>query len=664
MLIWLSFDASVETGVSTYQRATMDNLGVSVMNVFRTTGILFMCVARLGSAEAPALYPGFICEKDVMVPMRDAVRLATDIYRPAVNGKPVDEKLPLILHRTPYDKESGAIGARESAAFFCPQGYIVAFQDCRGRYKSEGVFTKYMDEPEDGYDTVEWLARQPYCNGDIGMRGWSYGAHVQASAAKLNPPHLRTIVVSVGGTSNGWDHAIRNHGAFALKQLTWAFRQIESETTDPVVKAMFQREHIGDWFQALPLKRGKSPLSVAPNFEDYILEMMTHGDYDDYWKRMGINWVEYYEQTADIPMIHVSGLYDNYCGSAIDNYVGLSGSKKSPVRLLIGPWLHGDIGGTNAGGIAFGSEATIPDYYFGWHLRWFDHFLKGKQNGVGEEPPVKVFVMGTGDGHKDKNGRLFHGGLWRTAERWPLPDTQFTHYYFHADGLLSPSKPDTDEAPITYTFDPTHPVPTIGGSMAASKPLWLGGAYDQHEKKFTGDPSKGFYGSRPPYLPLKARHDVVVYQTEPLQEDVEVVGPIVVTTHASSNRLDTDFTAKLIDVYPPSTDFPSGFDMNLTDGILRARYRNSPEKQELMEPGTVYEFTIKPFPTANVFKKGHRIRIDISSSNFPRFDVNPNTGEPLGLNRRMVPADNTIYHGAAHPSYVVLPIIPTTGKRS
>ena len=626
------------------------------MKAFSTSLLVFASLAMRTIASDGPLYSDYVCEKDVWVPMRDGIRLATDIYRPAADGKPVVRKLPLVLHRTPYNKDGE--GARKAAAFFCRYGYLVAFQDCRGRYKSEGVFTKYMNEPKDGYDAIEWLARLPYGNGAIGMRGGSYVAHVQAGAAKLNPPHLKTIIVTVGGTSNGWDHAIRNHGAFALKQLTWAFSNLANETEDPVIKSMFRRENIGDWFQALPWKRGQNPLSISPNFEDYIFEMMTHGDYDDYWKQMGVNWVEYYEQTADIPMVHVSGWYDNYCGSAIDNYVGLSRLKKSPVRLLMGPWMHGTTDQTFAGEVEFGQAAAMADYYFEWHLRWYDHFLKGKNNGVGEQPPVKLFVMGTGDGHKDKNGRLFHGGFWRTADRWPLPSTRLTRFYFHSNGLLSPEAPGRDELATTYTFDPAHPVPTIGGSMAASKPLWVGGAFDQREKEFQGDPTNGFYGSRPPYLPLKARHDVVVYQTEPLEEDIEVVGPIVITLHASSNRRDTDFTAKLIDVYPPSTDFPSGFEMNLTDGILRARYRDSPEKQQLMKPGTVYQFTIKPFGTANVFKKGHRIRVDISSSNFPRFDVNPNTGEPLGLHRRMLPANNTIYHHAANPSYVELPVIP------
>jgi putative CocE/NonD family hydrolase len=261
---------------------------------------------------------------------------------------------------------------------------------------------------------------------------------------------------------------------------------------------------------------------------------------------------------------------------------------------------------------------------------------------VDDEPPVRVFVMGTGNGHQDRNGRLFHGGSWKTGSTWPLPGTSFVNYYLHPDGTLRPSAPAVDHSPTTYTYDPRRPVPTIGGSFSSQAGLIAAGAFDQREK-----------GS----LPLRARDDVVVFQSEPLREPVEVVGPIVVRLFASSTAVDTDFTAKLVDVYPPSADYPSGFDMNVTDGITRARYRNSPARQELMTPGAVYEFTIEPFPTANVFKRGHRIRVDISSSSFPRWDVNPNTGEPLGLHRRVIVADNSIYHDLRHPSHVVLPVV-------
>jgi putative CocE/NonD family hydrolase len=271
--------------------------------------------------------------------------------------------------------------------------------------------------------------------------------------------------------------------------------------------------------------------------------------------------------------------------------------------------------------------------------------------------------MGTGDGHKDADGRLFHGGYWEESREWPLAGTHFVDLYLHADGSLRPQAPDREVAPTRYQFDPRDPVPTIGASAASSEPMYAGGAFDQRERPFTGNARTGFYGSKPPYLPLRARPDVLVFQTGPLPEDVKVAGPIRVELHASSSAPDTDFTAKLIDVYPPTEAFPRGFEMNLTDGIVRARYRGGRRAQGLLEPGRVYPFTIEPFPTANVFKKGHRIRVDISSSNFPRFDVNPNTGEPLGRSRRQATAENSIYHDALRPSHVVLPLVDAdTGR--
>ena len=592
-------------------------------------------------------------QHDVMIPMRDGVKLATDIYFPLSNGAPVQGKLPVLLHRTPYDKLRGRLP--DQAMLFASRGYVVAVQDCRGRYKSEGIFTKYTGEGRDGFDTIEWLAVQPYSVGRVGMWGTSYGAHVQANAAKLKPPHLRTIVINMGGLYNGWDHKIRNHGAFELQQLTWAFGQLAAESTDPLVQQILQKENARDWLSALPFRRGLNPLSIAPNFEDYILEMMTHSDYDDYWKQLDTNWAEYYDQTADIPMIHISGWYDSYCGGTFKNYLGLARSRKSPVALLVGPWTHGGNTRSAAGDVEFGPEAAISDFSGAFHLRWFDRFLKEGVNPVESEPPIRIFVMGTGDGHKDGNGRLYHGGYWRNSTEWPIPGTRLTEYYFGSGGSLSRSKPAGGRPSTTYTFDPRNPVPTIGGAFSSTSPVFESGAYDQRERK-------DFYGSKPPYLPLRARPDVVVFQTEPLQEPVEVVGPVIVRLYASSTAPDTDFTVKLVDVYPPGKDFPSGFEMNLTDGIIRARYRNSPSRQELMKAGTVHEFTIEPFPTANHFKKGHRIRVDISSSNFPRFDVNPNTGEPLGLNRRWQPADNSIFHNPQHPSHIILPVVPASKR--
>jgi uncharacterized protein len=593
--------------------------------------------------------------ENLMVPMRDGVKLATDIYRPARGGVPIEDKLPLLLQRTPYDKT----GARlvEAARYFAAKGYVVALQDVRGVYRSEGTFTKYIGEGRDGYDAIEYLAGLPYCDGRVGMWGTSYAAHVQANALKLFPPHLVTVVLNMGGMSNGWDHKVRNHGAFENQQLTWAIHQLASETKDPLVRASLASVRIEDWLQALPLRKGHNPLSVAPNFEDYILEMMSHGDYDDdYWKHPDVNWQEHYDETKDVPMLLVSGWYDSYAGGTIQNYVELSKRLRSPVSLLMGPWTHGGNARSFAGEVEFGPDAAIEDFDRDFHRRWFDRFLgraPGSTGTTGEmeaSPPVRVFVMGGGDGHKDANGRLVHGGSWRTASTWPLPGTRFVDYYFHPDGTLSESPPTERESSTTYTFDPRDPVPTIGGAFSSTSPVFEPGAYPQVERE-------GMVGARPPYLPLSARPDVVVFQTEPLPADVEVTGPIEAELHVSSTAVDTDFTVKLVDVYPPSVDFPSGFEMNLTDGILRTRYRDTPEHQELMTPGAVYRIVVEPFPTANVFQKGHRIRVDVSSSNFPRFDVNPGSGEPVGSSRRKVVADNTLYHDRERPSHIVLPIV-------
>ena len=624
--------------------------------------LLLSIASALRGTQPEALYDVVLSGKDTMIAMRDGTtKLATDIYRPARNGTAVAERLPVLLQRTPYNKEGQ--GLVNNAKFFVQHGYVVALQDIRGRYKSQGAFGKYDESSaNDGYDTVEWLAKQPYTDGQVGMWGTSYAAHTQADAAKVRPPSLKAMLLNFGGLSNGWNVKIRNHGAFELgQQLGWAFQ--EAGADDPLVRAALAAEPIEKWFAAMPLRKGLSPLSVSPEFESYLLEEMTHSDYDEYWKGLGNNWSQYYAGTSDVPMLHVGGWYDSYTASTFENYLGLSKIKRSAQRLLVGPWIHGGNTSSTAGDVEFGPEASLAKFASEFHLEWFDHYLKGKSTPAATAPPIRLFVMGTGDGHKDAKGKLVHGGYWREASEWPLAGTKFVPYYFHPDGTLSTTAPAANDAPTTYRFDPQNPVPTIGGAFSGALKR---GPFDQRErefKSFNGGSENGFYGSKPPYLPLRSRSDIVVFQTEPLKEDVEVIGPITVTLFAASTARDTDFTAKLLDVYPANTEYPTGFDMNLTDGIIRARYRNSPEKQELMNPGEVYRFVIEPFPTANVFKKGHRIRVDISSSNFPRFDVNPNTGEPLGQNRRMVVADNSVYHDAAHASHVVLPIAPRGGTR-
>lgn len=590
-----------------------------------------------------------VVEKNVMIPMADGTHLATDIYRPAQNGIALKEPLPLVLQRTPYQKTAERFVPQ--AIYFASQGYVVALQDLRGRYDSEGIFSKYNPlEAPDGAATVEYLAKLPYVDGRVAMWGTSYAAHTQADASKLNPIGLTAMIVNMGGMANAWDHAVRQGGAFELgRELSWAFKQIPSEMESPIIQGHFKQEKLLDWYTAWPFRKGLNPLSIAPNFEDYILEELTHSDYDDFWKKKGINWVEYYEETADVPMVHIGGWYDIFLRGTIQNYQELNRLQKSPKWLVIGPWTHSGNPRTYSGDVDFGPTAAITDFHREYHVRWFDHLLKHKAHDKIPQKPLQLFVMGGGDGSKDEAGRLRHGGHWMQADAWPLPEMKSQSFYLHADGSLNTKLPNESGLSSTFTFDPTHPVPTLGGNVSARV---KDGAYNQRERA-------DFYGSRPPYLPLKARPDILVFQTEPLKEDVQIIGPIQVKLYVSSEAVDTDFTVKLLDIYPPSEDFPTGFDLNLTDGIARMSYRNGRLKRDLIEPDKVYEITIEPFPTANIFKKGHRIRVDISSSNFPRWDVNPNTGEPLGKNRRMISVDNTVYHGLERPSQIILPVVPS-----
>jgi hypothetical protein len=620
------------------------------LHAFLLAGVSCAALIASGAPAAPSkLYRDVIRQQDVMVAARDAVLLATDIYRPATGSVAEAERLPVLLHRTPYDKaEAATIAIAETLA---KHGYVVLVQDTRGRHHSQGVFEKYYSsDAYDGYDTVEWAARQPFCDGKVGMYGTSYAAHTQADASKLAPPHLRALLLNMGGMSNAWDHSVRYDGAFEMgRQLTWAWSQALEDAKDPVTKGMLSNEDVNAWYSALPIRKGLSPLSIAPNYERYYLDEATHSDYDAHWDTLGMQWEKFYNQTADVPMMHVGGWYDIYLRGTIENWRRLSALKRSPMRLVIGPWTHHGNTATFAGDVDFGAAAAIKDFDTNFHLAWFDYHLKGIKTAAFSQAPVRYFLMGTGDGHKDSAGRLYHGGEWRESKVWPPTESRAAIFYLHADGSLNMRAPSQPEPAATvFQFDPAHPVPTIGGGV--SKRL-KDGAYDQRERA-------DMPGSRPPYLPLRARGDVLVFESEILAQDAVLAGPVEVTLYAASTAADTDFTAKLIDVYPPSTDFPTGFDMNLTDGIVRASYRDHSETRRLLVPGEIYSIVVRPFDTANVVKKGHRIRLDISSSNFPRFDVNPNSGEPLGSSRLMKTAENTIYHDPAHPSAVKLFLMP------
>ena len=611
----------------------------------------------------------YTLKSDVMVRMRDGVHLATDVYIPtsAVPGAP--SRFPVILERTPYNKTAPSrsertpsnptpLGRADVAAFYARRGYVVVYQDCRGRYKSEGEFVKYLSDGNDGHDTCAWIVKQPWCNGRIATMGLSYAAHTQGALGSAGAPGVVAMFLDSGGFSNAYQGGIRQGGAFELKQATWAFNQaLESPELqrDPAKLAAMKAIDVRDWFRRMPWRRGNSPVTLAPEYEDYLFEQWEHGVFDGYWKQLGIYAEGFYDQYVDAAMVHMSSWFDAYARTATDNYVGLSKRKRGPVRLIMGPWTHGDRQLTYVGDVDFGPAATIDGNvakdFLTLRARWFDRWLKGERNGVDAEPNVRIFVMGGGSGRKNAAGRLEHGGKWRAERDWPIPDTRWTPYYCGRDGSLSRTKPSATDAWREYRFDPARPVPTIGGTVTSGQPVMVGGAFDQRE-------GPRFFGSREPYRALAERPDVLVFQTAPLESAVEVTGPIAANLWIASDCPDTDFTIKLVDVYPPNADYPDGFAMNIADGILRVRYRDSWERPSMMTPGTVYAITVTAFPTSNLFARGHRIRLDISSSNFPHFDVNPNTGEPEAKATSSRVATNRVFLDAARPSHIVLPLIP------
>jgi putative CocE/NonD family hydrolase len=592
-----------------------------------------------------------LVQKNVMLTMREGVKLATHLYFPSIDGRIAEGKFPVILERTPYDKDRP--DQVVNGQYFARRGYVCAVQDVRGRFASEGEWYAFAKEAPDGYDTVQWLGSQPWSDGQVGTMGASYAGSDQSALATLNPSHLKSMVVAVGA-SNYFSASMRQNGALEYRFQIYAFRMATTAKeclADPALKAVMDEafERISEWVGRAPLKKGASPLRLLPSYEQWALDILQHGEYDDYWKQRGYAISEYYQEHADVATLYLGGWYDSYARATCENYVALSKLKHTPQRLLMGPWTHGGWPNSFAGDVDFGLHSML-DSYNDLRCAWFDWTLKGMETSFTRADPVRIFVMGGGSGRRNYNGRLAHDGQWRAEKDWPLPGTHFTPYYLQGDGTLSPQKPaQASTEPARYTYNPREPVPTIGGGISAAEPIMRNGAFDQRSRP-------DFYGCKDT-LPLSARSDVLVFQTEPLAQAVEVTGPITVKLWASSSAKDTDFTAKLLDVCPPNVDYPEGFALNLTDSIIRARYRNGFTHPELLTPNEVTAFTFELYPSSNVFTAGHCIRLDISSSNFPRFDINPNTGGPLGSERRIEVAHQAIYHDAAHPSHIVLPVI-------
>ena len=564
-----------------------------------------------------------IVERDVEAEMRDGVVLRADVYRPDTS-----EPLPVLLQRTPYGKGWSQVSFALMAA---ERGYAVAIQDTRGRWASEGDGYPFVHEMNDGYDSVEWVARQPWSDGQVGMYGGSYVGYTQLAAAAMRPPSLKAIVPTItfcDPYTIGY-----NNGALALGALvSWGLgagaqmaimRHPGSEAEKEQLMGQFiaavDGMALGQTFDTLPLN--DVSLIGRNGLFPFLADVVAHPTRDDYWQPLVCPY-----DALTIPMLHVGGWYDIFVANTMGDFAGIRDQGNVRQKVLIGPWVHGAFDGY-AGEVDFGLQGSnMLVLLEEIQLRWFDHWLKGINDGVMDEPPVRIFVMGD--------------NRWRFESEWPLARTQYMPYYLHSggaanslrgDGTLSPEGP-SEEPVDTFVYDPRNPVPTRGGGLCCWQPALPPGAFDQRE--------------------VEARPDVLVYSTPPLERDVEVTGPVQVHLWTATSAPDTDFAAKLVDVGP------CGYARNVADGIVRASYQTSAVRAEPMQPGRVCEYTIDLGATSNVFEAGHRIRLDVSSSNFPRFARNPNTGHPVGTDAKLRPAVQTVFHDAAHPSCVVLPIIP------
>lgn len=551
----------------------------------------------------------------VMVPMGDGVELSTDIYLPDAEGR-----FPLILARTPYDNSS--VRYDRQGKYYASRGYAFAIQDCRGRYDSDGKWVPHTGEESDGYDTIEWLAQQPWCDGNVGMTGVSYVGFVQWLAASEQPPHLKCIF-TYGSPGSIYGDTWFHHGTlYLMDAITWAFG-MDGRT--------WQNLRVHDWehLTHLPLIGLDNALGRQIDYWD---EWLSHSTFDDYWKKQSM--IGRYNR-VNVPAVTVTGWYDDGQQGSLENYYGVQreGTEfaKKNQKLIIGYWRHGgpypqrENLYTELGVFDFGKEALLDLQEY--ELRWFDHWLKRYENRIEFEPKVLLFIMGE--------------NVWRGESDWPIPRTQYRNFYLHSDGHANTLYGDgtlSTEAPKRepvdrYVYDPSDPVPSIRGGTGAR-----GG--------ISSDPIDQRVNEK--------RNDVLCYTSDPLKEDLEITGPIKVVLYAASSARDTDFCAKLVNV------FPNGAAYNVcyaASGLITARFRKSSQDPSLIDPGKVYEYEIPMRPTGMVFKKGHRIRVEVSSSDFPIYNRNLNTGADPYTSTDMEVAQQTIYHDAKHPSHIVLPVI-------
>jgi putative CocE/NonD family hydrolase len=579
--------------------------------------------------------------RDVPVPMRDGTILRADVYRPRTSTR-----VPVILYRTQYGKaDAQTSGDRyASPSTFAAHCYLVVSEDIRGMYASGGVFSEYTHDQQDGYDSVEWAAKLPGSTGRVGMYGSSYVGATQWLAAEAAPPHLATIVPTNTSADydDGWTY---ENGAYRLNFiLPWAMEAlVPAAALNRGDKKLAEQLHAQQ--RDLAQWMGRTPYNAFPPFHpgdpkvapDYFA-WIAHRANGPYWQRWAPN--QHYPNIK-IPVLDVEGWYDAFLAGGVDNFTGMrarsgSDAARTNQRLVVGPWDHVGWGRPDSMEApllkAIGPVANSPINEL--MLAWWDHYLKGVDNGVGGGPrAVSYFEMGA--------------NVWRTATSWPLPGTEWRRYYLssdgHAnsvfgDGALVTGKGSAGPGADHYRYDPANPVPSVGGHSCCAAPVGSQGPYDQQA--------------------IEQRPDVLVYTTPKLAQPVAVTGPVSVSLYAASSAPDTDWTAKLVVVRA------DGSAVNLNNGIVRASFRESGTRPSPIRPGAVYQYTIQVWPTSYRFAAGDQIRLEVSSSDYPQFDPNPNTGSWAGQDSATKVAQQTVLHDAAHPSALVLPVVPDTGPGS
>jgi putative CocE/NonD family hydrolase len=559
-----------------------------------------------------------LIENRLPIRMRDGITLYADVYRPVGSGRH-----PVLVSRTPYSTERYPT-AYDAAVYFARRGYVYVFQDVRGRHESDGVWEPFFNDEKDGYDTIEWAAKQAWSDGKVAMQGGSYLGQNQWRAAQAGPPSLVTIFPMVASTSIYHDWITLNGGWRLSFNFGWGPVRQESrimQNPGPHTVDGLHAIHYDDVQKHLPLKTMQKLVGRQAKFYD---DWLAHPDYDGYWKPLNVEEVF---QKISIPVHTFGGWFDIFSQGTLRGYVGMSqkGAAEKARRMshiVIGPWGHG--ASQKFGALDFGPTAMVDTNPL--QLRWYDYWLKGIDNGLSTEPPVKLFVMGRNE--------------WVYEREYPLARAEYRPFYFDSagkantdrgDGRLTWTKPPATSISDRFQYDPNDPVPSLGGNNCCGTPT-AAGPQDQR--------------------PVETRQDVLVYTSDVLQQELEVTGPVKVVLYASSDAPDTDFVAKLVDVYPDGSSY------NMAEGIVRARYRESLSRPTLLKPGQVYRFEIDLVGTSVAFQEGHRVRVHVTSSHFPQFDRNPNTGEAFATTAKVSVAQQTVYHNAERPSHVLLPVIP------